>query len=263
MGVDIGGGTDWVELKSGDRITVCMEDEEYNGKWTLDGEEITITQAGDTFMGTLSDGVLVVDFSDLICTYVMDGVVVNEPAVEELSIDYGWWEGDWYGWWIMNNTAGEYVDLEDNCWDACARIELDSNGVGTIHLWDTDDEPGKYFSISDIEIVSGSGDMGCMVSIEGDIYDYQIGYSDWYVDPVASYTSCYDNFIAIEGYYESPSNSSDHFEYFIFLRPWGTEWEDVRNDMENPDMPYTDMMPVGYDDWYMSNIYGPMPDSFN
>lgn len=259
-GTDLGPGEDWVEIKSAGRITVYMTDDEYNGKYTIDGDKITITQAGDTFEGTVADGVLIVDFNELICTYVMDGV---EPPVVTPTINYQWWEGDWYGWWIMNNTAGEYSDLEDMCWDTCARIELDGNGVGTMDLWDVDNEPGKYFALVDVEIVEGASDVGSLITTGGGMYERDIAYGEWVSDPATGLSTYYENFVVIEGYYADPSDSSSHFDYYIILRPWGTDWEDVRNDAENPNMPYTDMMPPEYDSWYLEHVNGAMPDSFN
>ena len=283
LGIDIGGGDDWVELKSGGKLTIYMTDEEYDGKWTLDGEDIEITQAGDTFSGTLEDGVLVIDFNDLICTYLKDGAEVPDdigsnsaapapapqapaeapaPAIEE-TVDYGWWEGDWYGWWIMNNATGDYTDLEDSCWDCCATISAESDGTGYIQIWDTDNDPDKCFALSDLEFVTGSGTMGCLVSVDGMMYDDTISYYEWYVDPVGSYTAEYENMIAFEGTYVNPEDSSSTFEYFIFMRPWGTDWEDVRSDPDNPNMPYTDMMPLLYDSWYAQHRYGQMPEYFD
>ena len=45
----------------------------------------------------------------------------------------------------------------------------------------------------------------------------------------------------------------DEFHYEIYLRPWGTRWDDV-----NPED-----MPKLYDDWYLPLIeaWEPMPDS--
>ena len=185
------------------------------------------------------------------------------PTPTPETIDYDWWEGDWYGWWIMNNTTGDYTNLEDSCWDACARIRFDSDGVGYIEIWDTDNDPDKCFAMADIEIVKGKGDMGSLVSTSGALYDYEFGYGHWYSDPAGSYTNEYENMFALEGYYINPEDSSNTFEYFIFLRPWGTDWEDVRNDPDNPNMPYTDMMPLLYDTWYAQHRYGSMPEYFD
>ena len=50
-----------------------------------------------------------------------------------------------------------------------------------------------------------------------------------------------------------PDNSGDSFDYEIYLRPWGTEWEDVRS-ADISEMPYDDMMPAYYDSWYLPLI---------
>ena len=280
------GNGDWIELKARGKVTVCMEGEEYDGKWELEGTSIEISQGGDDFDGTLIDGIIVMDYDDLVCTYAKDGAALpvepeapalpvpeeiipeeiipeEEPAPIESSLNCQWWNGDWYGWWIMNNTTGEYVDLEDSCWDACAEINLDNNGVGTIDLWDTDSEPGSYFAIVDVMLTESSSDIGCLISTEGKMYNETIRHGEWIIDPAESYVSVYGNMITIEGYYYDSDAPSNSFEYMIFLRPWGTDWEDVRNDTENPDMPYTDMMPVNYDSWYLEYKDGKMPDSFN
>ena len=50
-----------------------------------------------------------------------------------------------------------------------------------------------------------------------------------------------------------PDNREDSFDYEIYLRPWGVEWEDVRN-VDTTDLPYDDMMPAYYDSWYLPLI---------
>lgn len=290
--VDDGEG-DWLELKERGKVTICMDNEEYNGKWELEGTELEISQSGDDFDGTLINGVIVLEFGDLICTYAKDGAVlpsnnneadlpqpeqivpeetiipetvpevIPEVVPEESALNIDWWQGDWYGWWIMNNNTGEYSDLEDSCWDTCAVINLDNNGEGTIELWDTDSEPGSYFAIVDVKLTESSSDIGCLLSTEGQMYSERIRRGEWIIDPAESYVSVYGNMIAIEGFYCDSDNAANSFEYMIFLRPWGTDWEDVRNDTDNTDMPYTDMMPVYYDDWYLLYKDGKMPDSFN
>lgn len=53
---------------------------------------------------------------------------------------------------------------------------------------------------------------------------------------------------------EDPSDPDSGFNYYIILRPWGMDWEDVRI-ADNSDNLYTDMMPLAYDDWYLPNIF--------
>ena len=62
-------------------------------------------------------------------------------------------------------------------------------------------------------------------------------------------------------YYED-GNSSNWIHYYVFLRPWGMSWEDVRSD-SCEDMPYTEMMPRLYDDWYVPHMNGAMPEYFD
>ena len=44
---DIYEGEGWIELKSGGKLKMNLMGEEYSGKWELDGQDLTVTQAGD------------------------------------------------------------------------------------------------------------------------------------------------------------------------------------------------------------------------
>ena len=58
--------------------------------------------------------------------------------------------------------------------------------------------------------------------------------------------------------------ADDWFDYYIILRPWGTEWEDIRN-ADTTNLPYDDMMPLSYDSWYLPLIRSGVtkaPESF-
>lgn len=75
--------------------------------------------------------------------------------------------------------------------------------------------------------------------------------------------SAFDKMLCIHGFYAKPSNSDDWIEYYIFIRPWGMKWDDVKNgDMS--EMIYSDMMPIEYENWYLPKIEAglDMPDSF-
>ena len=66
-----------------------------------------------------------------------------------------------------------------------------------------------------------------------------------------STVSHFENMLEITGHYESPENPSDSFDYYIYLRPWGTTWDDVRNG-DTSGCLYKDMMPLYHDNWYIS-----------
>ena len=46
-GMELGVDDEWIELKSGGKAVLKLMGEEYNCKWSLDGEDLTIKQAGD------------------------------------------------------------------------------------------------------------------------------------------------------------------------------------------------------------------------
>ena len=132
-----------------------------------------------------------------------------------------WWNGDWYGWWMMTGCYGYYEDMEGQWWDICGTIDIGEDYMGTVTLWDTDytkSEPMVSASVSLSE--SGTGDYGTMTSEGG-----------WFTN--------------IDG--------EDEFYYDIYLRPWGTYWDDISEE----DRPYS------YNDWYLPLIDGDasMPDS--
>lgn len=77
-GFEMSAEGEWVELKSGGKLKMNLMGEEYSGKWELDGEDLIVTQAGDTYYGTLSNGTLVLDLSGMIYTYEKEAT--GEPA---------------------------------------------------------------------------------------------------------------------------------------------------------------------------------------
>lgn len=63
---------EWLELKSGGKLTIFLLGEEYSGRWTRDGENLTIKQGGYEYSGTVKDGVIVLDLDGLIYTYIKE-----------------------------------------------------------------------------------------------------------------------------------------------------------------------------------------------
>ncbi len=49
------------ELKDGGKAVMTMDGKDYNLRWKLDGEDLTITAADTELTGTLADGVMVLD----------------------------------------------------------------------------------------------------------------------------------------------------------------------------------------------------------
>lgn len=188
-----------------------------------------------------------------------DGNKDNEPGGEtgvpsgQTSAPGGkslrdWWNGDWYGWWIMTGCWGNYEDMEGMWWDLCGTIDIGEDGVGTVTLWDedyTESEPMASAAVSLSE--AGTGEFGTLMSEGGRFTDIDLEHADWIVDPGLL---DYPDMIHISGYYES---GEDEYTYDIYLRPWGTYWDDVTEE----DLPYY------YYDWYLPLIESgeSMPDS--
>ncbi len=165
---------------------------------------------------------------------------VSLTASEELL---DWWNGEWYGWWMMTESTGIFESLDGLWWDICADIEIGEDKYGTVTLWDEDwtrDEPMAHVLARLSE--DGLGEHGTLYSDSGWFMDAEITSESWTVDPaLAGMFDGYENVLCIGGYYEV---GEDSFTYTIYLRPWGQLWDDIAAEYPN-DIPYF------YDDWYL------------
>ncbi|MBQ4347077.1 MAG: hypothetical protein IJC39_01350, partial [Firmicutes bacterium] len=195
------------------------------------------------------------------------GIGGYTAEAEEVLADYSWWDDDWYGWWALKNGTGIYESLNEQGFacDAYAEIEVYNDNTGRVTVWDmltTKDDPMIY--AYDITFEEGASEKGRMTSDRvvffpsgvwngrtvGTMDEREIG---WLVDPAESTVSHFENMIEITGHFESPENPEDSFDYYIYLRPWGMLWDDVREGNTEGCI-YSDMMPLNYDDWYISLI---------
>lgn len=71
---------DYLELKGNGKGELCLMGEKYNCSWTLEGENFTLKNHGDEFYGTLHNGILTVNFSDMVYVYMMDVAVQEDGA---------------------------------------------------------------------------------------------------------------------------------------------------------------------------------------
>lgn len=199
---------------------------------------------------------------------------VKEPAATEAPVStapettaapvesaYSWWDGNWYGWWAVYDAGGSYVDYIDSWADVCATIWVDGD-TGLVDIWDATCEEGENLGYIDVTFKPGKSDKGRMLSESGSFLIDDVNSGDWVVDPADSIVSRFDQMIYIRAKAVDPDGSGSWIDYMIFLRPWGMSWEDVRND-SCEDMPYTQMMPYYYDDWYVPHMNGTMPEFFD
>lgn len=161
-----------------------------------------------------------------------------------------WWEGDWYGWWILVDGTGDYEAVSDSWWDTCAVIDVYEDWTGYIELWDSDGSRDELL-IGAAALAfneEGAGDHGIMFSDAGQFMDDILDVDEWTVDPG---TLAVDDIIMIQGQYEGTEGS---YTYKVYLRPWGTLWDDLDEGF----------YPAGYYDWYLPllDAGSDMPDSF-
>lgn len=172
----------------------------------------------------------------------------NKPAFLE------WWDGDWYGLWIITSGTDYHDGYDGYFWDCCVTIETEADLTGCLTLWDEDNEIG--YSDPDVRVEvsfnsAGVGAHGTMFSEIGDFYGASVGHADWIVDPGLEKV---DDFLWIDGTYEDADGS---FNYEIYLRPWGVLWDDITDDV----IDYSNPLPGLYD-WYakLVNAGQPMPE---
>ena len=199
----------------------------------------------------------------------------TEPATP--AADFGWWEGEWYGWWCITDASGNYEKFNDYAWDAYATIYVYSDDTGLLMLWDMETSKDTPLMTSWVTFESGSGEHGTMVSDSGTFFDggqwvpgwdgnsMNFDSNHWSVDPEVSSVSHFENMIELVGTYADPDNANDTFIYHFYLRPWGMLWDDVKTG-DTSECLYNDMMPFYYSEWYEPLLalgVDYLPDSYN
>lgn len=197
----------------------------------------------EEFLGS-KNGKITVDPSTLSRETPANGMAL--PDMTEGTSDIGdppnplsWWNGPWYGWWIMTGCTGYYEGMDGAWWDVCGVIDIGDDSMGTVTLWDEDytqDEPMAEAAVSLTQ--EGTSEYGTLMSEGGWFTNIALEHADWIVDPGLV---DYPDMIHINGYYE---DGGDEYTYDIFLRPWGIYWDDVLEE----DLPAT------YYDWYLPMI---------
>ena len=158
--------------------------------------------------------------------------------------DMDLWNNDWYGWWVIKDCTGDLEDMEGAWWDMCARSTVDENGSGTMVLWDEEFNSPEN-ALGEVTFTLTDGDQ--FSSESGRLYLHQIGAGDWTFNPA---NATYPNMIEFTA---RATTESGDFTYMIYLRPWGSLWDDV-------DEFY---VPYYYEDWYLPQIQNgdPMPET--
>ena len=150
--------------------------------------------------------------------------------------------GDWYGWWRMKNTSGDWAHMYGYYWDCLAEIRETEDGGLHLLLWDEDMAKDDWLSQASLVLDYGEPQLK-----EGDFLDRTLSAGDWNmrVSQDANGT-----LLTIKGKYDAVGKGG--FSYEINLRPWGSLWEVPK-----------DEQPYYYEDWYLPLIEAGegMPDA--
>ena len=246
---DVLEGESYIELKDGGKGVFCLGGDATDVKWTLENGTLKMTQDSLESNGTLKDGLITLTSiwgnDEITITFQKEGGS-EAAATGDALLD--WWNGDWYGWWTMSSCSGGYEDMEGEWWDICGSIDIGADKTGTVMLWDEDYSKDDLMAGATVTLsTSGTGEHGTLTSESGYFSDMDLEHADWIIDPGLE---DYENLIRIEGWYES---GDDEFYYEIYLRPWGTYWDDIDEDS----------WPNLYSSWYLPLIEAgkSMPDA--
>jgi len=124
----------WIELREGGETAVFLQNVEYGGKWSLDGEELTILHGGSEYLGTLSEGVIYIEISGIFYTFQKEGLKSSDGSEDEKEVA---------SWYIISEMTkeGETVSAEDLAAHGMsdAYIVFHPDGTGRLH-WPSDEE---------------------------------------------------------------------------------------------------------------------------
>lgn len=237
-------GSNYIELSQNGKGKLCLSNHVYEMEWGMNGSDFTLVALGEKSEGTLKNGVILLNYlgMDMELRFEFDAnwqapaTMPREAAVTEAQ---KWWNGDWYGWWVIDEATGAYAAERGSWWDLCADIYTDEDGRGEMLLWD--EEYSRNVPLGLVHFAVGAD--GIAHSENGEFGVVEVG-NAWHIDPNAY---ALENFIVVEGIHEDENGG---FSYKLYLRPWGQDWSDAEN------------KPYYYDTWYLPLIESqkPMPD---
>lgn len=162
-GMDMSIIDDSVELKPFGIAKLTLSGDNYFAFWSLDDEDFLLKQGGNTYEGTLEDGVLTLDLGGLIYTYVHEDAEpqkdddrsadkdkpaadedqpapdapAEEPAADAPTVE----NASIVGYWALHHTVGdadmtkskEDIDALENQLGAEIYLELYEDGTGVLN----------------------------------------------------------------------------------------------------------------------------------
>lgn len=180
----------------------------------------------------------------------LEYICVPEDTIVNDTTKTDYWEGDWFGWYVIKNATGSYADWTMDWEDVCAQVYMSSYGTGYMRLWTVGGAQDDLMMEVGVSVSDGTTNYGSVVCEEGYIWDDDFDSGEWSCDAGDSVASQYDHLIRFNVHYVDPADSQSTIDYEFYLRPWGMKWDDLR-DIHDP---WEYMVPYVYDDWYLPLI---------
>ncbi len=231
----------------------------YDVTWTVLDNKFYLKIEEETYTGDLRDGCIVIEgiAGEGTKTVMANKANSDQAKLDEIIAEYApaapgeWWDGVWYGWLVYDNAQGAYADWQSKTHDVvCQVLSLDSFGMMTFS-WAQED-PSVPFATITGHYEQGRSDIAKFVADDVDGTEDLMGAEHIVVDPALTSVSSVPHMIEITGSSSSESTDEDYYQFYIYLRPWGDSWDDLK---ETPagKYRYKNMMPSNYD-WYTEMV---------
>ena len=136
----------YIELKSGGKGLVSLGADQFNVKWSLEGESLTVTVSGEPSVGTLKDGTISIDFMEmgLLLVFQKEGTVAAEIPVES-NVEQ-----------ILEEALGEAASAEEAAEEAEEPAVISEVGKWNLLRIDSDIEEDRV-SEEDVQLLQAAG----------------------------------------------------------------------------------------------------------
>lgn len=98
---------EWMTLEAEGKGSTFLFGEDFTFDWHAEEAALTITQMGDDYYGTLKDGLLVIDFAGVVCTFAKEGAEIPEKQTAPTEVP-----DPVIGWYTLNSV--EMKDVMQN-----------------------------------------------------------------------------------------------------------------------------------------------------
>ena len=221
------GGNVSLELGENGWGTFYLGDEGGLINWSLEGKQVKLVFDEKTYTGVFEDDRIELNLQDSELTMFF------APAGSELAGDNSLEVRSYYGWWDIGDAGGLWQKYKGMSFDCCAVIEFEDRENGELILWDED---SSYMSpLARIKLILGENDS--LTVDRGVFIDCEVSSSNLRINTESEF----DDLMIAELAY---SDDDGNFNSVIYLRPWGTVWDDIRQSAP-------ELMPYFYDEWYI------------